>query len=30
MLSLTPGERLRVLEDHVNAVLRMRGESTES
>jgi hypothetical protein len=24
MLSLTPGERLRVLEDHVNAVLSIR------
>jgi hypothetical protein len=30
MLSLTPAERLRVLQDHVNAVLRLRRDRTES
>lgn len=30
MLSLTPAERLRVLQDHVNAVLRLRRDPTES
>jgi len=30
MLSLTPAQRLDVLEDHVSTILRMRGEATGS
>ena len=30
MLSLTPAERLQVLQDNVRSVLRLRGEDTEA
>ena len=30
MLSLTPAQRLDVLEDHVSTILRMRGEAADS
>jgi hypothetical protein len=30
MLSLTPAQRLDVLEDHVRTILRMRGEAARS
>jgi hypothetical protein len=30
MLSLTPAQRLDVLEDHLSTVLRMRGEAAHS
>ena len=30
MLSLTPAQRLDVLEDHLGSILRMRGESADS
>jgi hypothetical protein len=30
MLSLTPTERLQVLEDHVNDLLRLRGGDDEA
>jgi hypothetical protein len=30
MLSLTPAERLDVLQQHVRSILRLRGEKTDS
>lgn len=30
MLSLTPAQRLDVLEDHLSTILRMRGEAANS
>lgn len=30
MLSLTPAERLQVLQNNVRSILRLRGEQTES
>ena len=30
MLSLTPAERLRVLQNNVRSILRLRGEETDS
>jgi hypothetical protein len=30
MLSLTPAQRLDVLEDHLSTILRMRGEAAHS
>lgn len=30
MLSLTPAQRLDVLEDHLSTILRMRGEAVET
>lgn len=30
MLSLTPAQRLDVLEDHLGTILRMRGEAANS